>query len=82
MMNSGMTGWWWMIGWGLLVVIGIVLLAVVAVRLLSARHPNRSGQDFATRSTARQVLDERYARGDLTNDEYHERVRTIGQGNR
>jgi putative membrane protein len=31
------------------------------------------------RSRARQVLDERYARGEITTEEYRERLRALGE---
>ena len=75
-------------GWGgifwLLMLIGIVLVIVVVVRAVgggvrrdadSTRVPGgRTG-----RSRAREVLDERYARGELTTEEYRERLTALGE---
>ena len=58
-------GWMWL--WGTLMMLSWVVLIAAAVWLVArpfGRRPNR----------AREILDERYARGDLTTDEYRERV--------
>ena len=76
----GMGGAW--LFWGLIVV-GAVLIAVLLVRLAAGRRKVASRPAWgAGRSAARRLLDERYARGELTSDEYQERVRTLGEGNR
>lgn len=59
-------GWMWL--WGTLMMLTWVALIAAAVwlvvRSLGGGRPNR----------AREILDERYARGDLTTDEYRERL--------
>ncbi|CAN5212515.1 hypothetical protein BH11ACT2_BH11ACT2_01710 [soil metagenome] len=76
---SGMNVWGW--GFGALVVVGVVVLIVVVVRLASTRgarvqpaEPARS----ALPNNAARILDERYARGDLTTEEYRERRTALG----
>ena len=73
--GSGM-GWGW-IFW-LLMLVGIVLVIVVVVRAVGG---GRSDPDFTRatggqsgRSRAREMLDERYARGELTTEEFRERL--------
>jgi putative membrane protein len=61
-------GWMWI--WPLLVLVGLVILGVVAVRMTQGRS---SGGPGAPASTARQVLDDRYARGEIDEDEYRKR---------
>lgn len=74
-MNYGMgMGWGWLF-W-LLLVIGVVLLVVLAVRALGGGVTRGAGRPLA-RSRAREVLDERYARGELTTEEYRERLREL-----
>ena len=67
----------------LLLVVGLLLLAVVAVRALGGGVTRGGGEARAAgvqmRSRARQVLDERYARGELTTEEYRERLQVLGE---
>lgn len=73
-------GMGWAMGWGwifmVLVVVAIVLLIVVLVRLLgrgSQQAPHTAGQG----SRAREILDERYAQGEIDATEYDERRRRL-----
>lgn len=60
--------WWWMIAfWA--VVIGLVAWAVVRVAPTNRSEPSR----------ARQILDERYARGEVDDDDYR-RLRSALEG--
>ena len=77
MMGYG-AGWGW--GWlyGALLLIGLALLVVVALRLLGGgvrREPPRDQRD-----RARHLLDERYARGEIDTEEYQARRRVLGDG--
>jgi putative membrane protein len=77
--NSGMGGWFW--GFGLLVVVGLVILAVVLVRMLStpqATPPQTPPTMAGGTASPKQILDERYARGELTTEEYRERLSALG----
>jgi putative membrane protein len=82
MMDSGVgMGWMWLF-W-LLLVLGLVLLVVVAVRAASGgvTRPGTERRGAAAppgRSRAREVLDERYARGEITTEEYRERLSALG----
>ena len=76
MMGFGMGGWW------LLIVVGVVLLGVLVVRLLSAGRSGGGPGNLPARSDARRLLDERYARGELTSEEYQERVSNLGRADR
>lgn len=73
--GSGM-GWGWL--FLALLVIGIVVLVVVLIRLLAGgvrgrpRYPRVTG-----RNPAREILDERYARGEIDAAEYDERRRRL-----
>lgn len=67
-------GWVWpmavmMIGWLLL-----ILLVIAAVWIAAGYHrrPAPQGQD-----SARRILAERYARGELDAEEYHRRLDTL-----
>jgi putative membrane protein len=95
-------GWMWL--WGVLMLVGIALLVLVAMRLFSGggRGGFQSGGFTHTgqpgpggpwpgaggpgpggpgqgRSRARQILDERFAKGELTSDQYREQVRILGE---
>lgn len=79
--GSGM-GWGW-IFW-LLMLIGIVLVIVVVVRAVGGgvrrdADSTRAAGGQSGRSRAREVLDERYARGELTTEEYRERLTGLGE---
>jgi putative membrane protein len=67
----GMGGWGWL--WGALLLIGIIVLIVLAVLVLTRGTTSGGGR----RSRAREILDERYARGELDTEEYHERLREL-----
>ena len=79
----GMGGMWWYWLFGLILLLGIALLVVVVVRALRGGisrsgsagpgdQPQGSGQ-------ARRILDERYARGELSTEEYRERLQGLGE---
>lgn len=72
-------GMGWMGLFWLLLVVGVALLVVVAVRAVGG-GVTRDGEGRAPgeRNRARQVLDERYARGEITTEEYRERLRVLG----
>ena len=77
--NYGMSGWSWVFGG--LVVIGVVILIIV---LLRRSTPVRNEASSTPPSVAdgapspQQILDERYARGELTTEEYRERSTALG----
>lgn len=82
-MNGGM-GWGWI--FGLVAIIGIVLLVVLVVRLAGGgirRGPSptpaqRVDEPAPTgRSRARQILTDRYARGEIDTAEYQERLQHL-----
>lgn len=77
MWGYGYNGWGWMWLVGALVVLGIVVLVVFLVRN-SIASPNADAGIKNATSTPRQILDERYARGELTTEEYRERIETLG----
>lgn len=77
-------GWMWL--WGLLMLIGIAVLVLLAVRLFGSgggygpggrQGPGGPPQG---RSRARQILDERFAKGELTAEQYRDQLRVLGEG--
>lgn len=85
MMNGGMGGMGLMWIFGLLVLVGVIVLVVVLVKAFSGRSPNAGGSGADHKSgtgTGRRILEERYARGEISTEEYHERLLTLEEGDR
>jgi len=59
-------GWFW--AWPVLVLIGLVLLGYLAYRLVRG-----GGSGSAGPASAREILDARYARGAIDDEEYRQR---------
>ncbi|TXN28331.1 SHOCT domain-containing protein [Lacisediminihabitans profunda] len=78
MWGYGMSGWAW--GFGVLVVIGVVILVIVLVRMLATPRPTPPPTLPGAAPSPKQILDERYARGELTTEEYRERLAALGLG--
>lgn len=80
MMNGyGMGGMGLMCVFGLLVLVGVIVGVVVLVKIFSGRSPNTGGSGTnpgigAGASRGREILDERYARGEMSTEEYRERL--------
>ena len=76
-------GWVWLF-W-LLVLAGLILLVVLAVRVIGGGGVSRSDSGASAaaqpsaRNRAREFLDERYARGELTTEEYRERLQGLNE---
>ena len=79
-------GWMWL--WGTLLFIGIALLVLLAARLAGGGirgghgtgNPDRPGDPPPMGgSRARQILDERFARGELTADQYREQLKVLDE---
>jgi len=68
--GGGMLAWGWLLH--IIFVIGLILLVVWVVRSIVG-----AGQNTGS-STARQILDTRYARGELTRKEYDQMKKDIG----
>lgn len=65
---------------GVVVLIGLVAWAIVIATTRAHPGPPAAGPSTAEaggRGRTRQVLDERYARGEITTDEYTERLHTL-----
>lgn len=86
---GGMNGWDHMGGWGgmggasgwgwvflVLLLVGVAAVVVALVRLRTAGRGEQS-PGAAGRPSARQILDERFARGEIDADEYQQRVRQL-----
>lgn len=71
--GAGMGGWW--VVWPLLVLMGVLLLGYLVYRLAASRS---GGQPTSAVSSARRILDERYARGEIDDQEYRQRRSELG----
>jgi putative membrane protein len=85
MMGYGYDGggaWMWVFGGlmmlGVLVLIGLAVWAVIAATNRGTTTAATSPADVGGRTRTRQVLDERYARGEMNSEEYTERLHTLG----
>ncbi|MGB3909582.1 MAG: SHOCT domain-containing protein [Pseudolysinimonas sp.] len=78
MWGYGYDGWGWMWLVGGLVLVGIVVLVVFLVRSLAASTRSGPTVTVPTMSMPKQILAERYARGELTTQQYRERVENLG----
>lgn len=56
---------------------GLIVLGVLAVRALFNNNSQSSGPKFSSRSTARDILDQRYARGEISREEYELMIEDI-----
>lgn len=69
-----------------LLVVGVTLLAITAVRALVGGIADSPGAATSARPTstrsAQQILEERYAAGELSTDEFQHRLRVLQGGNR
>ncbi len=70
MMGGSTMGLFWI--WPVLVVIGLALLGYLAYRLVNDDRGTRPGSASGP-SSARQILEERYARGEIDEQEFHKR---------
>jgi len=73
-------GWGWQgmgFGWVFPFILLIVLIVVV-VLLVRGSGYGRSQDGGGHRETAREILDRRYASGELTREQYEEMKRTLG----
>jgi putative membrane protein len=77
-------GWMWL--WGLLALVGLLILIFVIVRVTTGgfKRNETSGTlptiaGAAEKRTPRQILEERYAKGELSTEEYRERLSVLGE---
>ena len=82
MWGNGTMGWSW--GFGLLAMVGIAILVYVIIRLSTKngeRGPSSPPPSVTSNlNSARTILDGRFARGELTAEQYREQIRVLGEG--
>jgi len=71
--DGGAFAWMWMLG-GLLAMVGFVVLIVWAVGTVSRGGMSREPE----RPTALDILRERFARGEITQQEFEQAKKTLG----
>ncbi|MFJ5956227.1 SHOCT domain-containing protein [Paenarthrobacter sp. NPDC092416] len=77
--------WMWL--WVLLLLVGITLLVFLSIKVISGGRggyvptgPQGPGDPPPAKgSSARQILDERFAKGELTADQYREHLNVLGE---
>lgn len=77
---GGDIGWMWL--FGLLTIVSIALLILLAVRMFvggTSRGGPTGGGGTPGRTRAQQILDERFAKGELTAEQYREQVQVLGE---
>lgn len=75
--NGG--GWWMLMFWGPVFMIGLVALVVWLVRSPTASGSTGGGRGSVDHlDSARRILAERYARGELDSEEYRDRLERLG----
>ena len=79
-------GWMWL--FGLLLLVGLALLVVLTVRMFSGGGAGRNAPPgYGTpgygekpgQARARDILDERFAKGELTAEQYREQLRVLDE---
>lgn len=75
-----MVGGWWVLGMGVVMLAVVIAVTVVALNSTGSRRADRPEDRAAVDPLfgARAVLARRYAEGDITTDEYRERIEQLG----
>ena len=74
MMHDGYGGFWGM-GWFWWILILIIFIAVIFF-IYQANRP-KPPRDYQTRQSAMEILEERYARGEISKEEYREKKKDL-----
>ncbi|MFD9123348.1 SHOCT domain-containing protein [Kitasatospora sp. NPDC059571] len=76
--HDGMTGWGWFgMGLGMLLVIGLLVVAGAALFRALDRSPTGPPPSPEGRRTAEETLADRFARGEIDEQDYHARMAAL-----
>jgi putative membrane protein len=76
MMFPGMGGWMMAASsFLLLLIVGLAVVTIVALL-----RPGRAAAGSISRPSAKELLDQRYARGEIDDDEYYRRLSVLDSG--
>jgi putative membrane protein len=64
-------GWWW--------IIGIILIAAIIWAIVRSSGQNNKLNNTANQKSALDILNERYARGEIEKEEYETKKRDLGK---
>jgi putative membrane protein len=79
--DYGMGGGWMLVLWPLFIIAIVALVTLLVRNLAGGTAREGSGQPSSDEGNrAEHILKERYAAGDLTTEEYEERLRTLRDG--
>jgi len=75
--NWGFGGFWWIMTLIMIVFWGLIVWVIVALVRGATRHGCCSSSEIPSES-ALEILKRRYAKGEITRDEFEERKQTLG----
>ena len=72
-------GWWCFPFHGFMSLIFTIAIIILVVSLIRRRHPPYPYTDYSGRSQALQILEERYAKGEIQREEYLQKKQDLGR---
>ena len=79
-MGPGMMGGWGMGWWGLIPMLlfwGLIIAGVVFLIKVLVKGGNKTGSGFSDTSRSLEILEERFARGEITQEEFEQMKKVI-----
>lgn len=71
-------GYWWSHGFGFMWIVPLIFLVVFLLFLRGIFGNRPADTEEKHRETAREILDKRFARGEITREEYEEMKKALG----
>lgn len=72
-------GWMWLGGTLMMLVFTALVAGAIWVLARREREPRHTARPSEPARGAREILDERYVRGEIESEEYREKVRDLGE---